>query len=116
MFYMYKDYLVDGTCDVDEMGDDGILIYNKCTFYAEDEDTGIEVKQSLDVMNIKVGDTLSLVAAPKDVYDKKIEMMCDKYYDRYHDEYAEYGEEARDVLISDYNVLIKYDAYQELYV
>ncbi|MBP3327226.1 MAG: ABC transporter permease [Coprococcus sp.] len=113
MFYMYKDYLADGTCDVDEMGDDGILICNRFSFYEEDEDTGIEVKKTIDVMNIKVGDTLSLVAAPKDVYDRKMEDMCDRYYDRYHNDYA--GEDAREALISDYNMLIRYDAYQELY-
>lgn len=112
MFYMYKDYLADGTCDVDEMGEDGILLYNKFTFYDEDEDTGIEVKKSIDVMNVKVGDTVSLVAAPKDIYDKKIEDMCNQYYDMYHDEYPD---DSREALISDYNVMIRYDVYKELY-
>lgn len=113
MFYMYKDHLIDGTCDVDELGDDGILICNRYSFYAEDEDTGIEVEKTVDVMDIEVGDKLSFVAAPKDVYDRKVEDICDRYYDDYAKEDA--GEDAEEVFIRDYNSMIPYYAYQELY-
>ncbi|MBP3327225.1 MAG: ABC transporter permease [Coprococcus sp.] len=79
MFYKYDDYLIEGTCDVDELGENGIILYNRTKLPGQDENTGISVENSYDVLDYEVGDTISFVAAPKDVYDKKLKAVAQEY-------------------------------------
>ncbi|MGN0394295.1 MAG: FtsX-like permease family protein [Coprococcus sp.] len=116
MFYMYEPYLIDGTCDVSELGDDGIILYNKVTVEEEVDDTGITYLKQIDFMNYKVGDTVSFVAAPKDVYDKKYEEIVDKYYELYKDEDEYKGlDDVKMWIESSNRTKILYDTYSELY-
>lgn len=41
MFYKYDDYLIEGTCGVDELGENGIILYNRTKLPGQDENTGI---------------------------------------------------------------------------
>ncbi len=124
MFQAYKPYLVEGTCDVSELGEDGIILYNKMNLWKEDEDTGLSRKTQIDCMNLKVGDTVSFVAAPKSVYDKTYEAIRERYYELHKEdedikkELEMYGDDEKtkkDVVTAHHSIRIKYDTYSTLY-
>lgn len=108
MFKMYKDNLICGTCDPDKLGDDGIILFNKEHFTYEDEDTGLYLNKTIDVYNLELGDTISFISAPKDVYERRVEEATAKYSDYIWDVYGE-----SETIFSD--CYIKYKVFDELY-
>lgn len=62
-FSNYKEAVVEGTADYNELGEDGILLINQNYYYDEEDDynLGIGQNRKLTITNYKVGDTITFL-------------------------------------------------------
>lgn len=103
-----------GTCNVDELGDDGIVLYNYGNVYVYNPDTGEEESKKIKKYNYKVGDTIDFIVSDEETYNQIYNEIYEEYKKRY-EESEESKDRDEDYFEAKYRYYINFRTYEELY-
>lgn len=119
LFSNLSDYLVAGTCNPEELGENDIILCNTTYILEYNPETGEDESKRIEFLNYEVGDQVTFVTAPFEEYERRVEEKTNEMILRYENDETAYDETAydsvEDYIYYRYHSCIHFEVLEDLY-